>query len=306
MKHLALALILLSMQSIKSVSAQQVIPLYDGVVPNSKPSDIYREVQTDQNNRIGFKKVTTPTLTAFFPKGNNTGTAVVICPGGGYGGLAFTHEGLEVGQLLAGWGINAFVLKYRLPSDSIMLNKTIGPLQDAQRAIQLVRSRAAEWKIDTAKVGIMGFSAGGHLASSAGTHFTNVLVNNPDQISVRPAFMILAYPVITLSDKYTHMGSRTNLLGKTPSSDSISYFSNELQVTGQTPPAFLMHAGDDKGVPVENSIAFYKALNAFGSLSEMHIYPKGGHGFGLHNATTTDEWSERLKNWLKVLNMLPK
>jgi acetyl esterase/lipase len=116
--------------------------------------------------------------------------------------------------------------------------------------------------------------------------------------------MILGYPVITFSDKYTHMGSRINLLGKTASSDSISYFSNELQVTSATPPAFLVHAGDDKAVPVENSIAFYKALNQYGSLSELHIYPKGGHGFGLHNATTPDEWSERLKNWLKVIGKL--
>jgi acetyl esterase/lipase len=302
MKPFLFAFILFSMSSI--VYAQQVIPLYDGPVPNSKPAPGYQEKLTERNNRIGITKVITPTLTAYFPTTKNSGTAVVICPGGGYAGLASTHEGSEVAQLLASWGISAFVLKYRLPSDSIMLDKTIGPLQDAQRAIQLVRSRATEWKIDTGKIGIMGFSAGGHLASSAGTHFSKVLVNNPANISVRPDFMILGYPVITFSDKYTHMGSRINLLGKTASGDSISYFSNELQVTSATPPAFLVHAGDDKAVPVENSIAFYKALNQYGSLSELHIYPKGGHGFGLHNATTPDEWSERLKNWLKVIGKL--
>ena len=305
MKHLTLALIFATIPFTVMFS-QQVLPLYEGAVPNSKPSGTYKEEQTPSNNRVTIAKVTAPTLTAYFPKESKSNAAVIICPGGGYGRLASTHEGSEVAQLFNSWGITAFVLKYRLPSDSIMLDKSTGPLQDAQRAIQLVRSRAAEWKLDTSKIGIMGFSAGGHLASSAGTHFNKTFINNPAGISVRPSFMILVYPVITFSDKYTHMGSRTNLIGKTPSSDSISYFSNELQVTAQTPPAFLVHAGDDKAVPVDNSISFYQALNQFGSPSELHIYPKGGHGFGLHNTTTTDEWSERLKNWLKGLSALPK
>lgn len=305
MKNLMLALIFAG-TPFTAMLSQQVIPLYDGPVPNSRPSETYKEIQTTRNNRIGITKVTTPTITAYFPKEKKTGAAVIICPGGGYGGLASTHEGTEVAQRFNSWGITAFVLKYRLPSDSIMLDKSVGPLQDAQRAIQLVRARAAEWKLDTSKIGIMGFSAGGHLASSAGTHFNKTFISNPDGISVRPSFMILVYPVITFSDKYTHMGSRNNLIGKTPSSDSITYFSNELQVNAQTPPAFLVHAGDDKAVPVDNSIAFYQALNQYGSLSEMHIYPQGGHGFGLHNSTTTDDWSERLKNWLKTINALTK
>jgi acetyl esterase/lipase len=295
MKKILLASFLLSMQL--SSFAQNEFPLYNGTVPNSKPAGILEKKDVDGILRIS--NVTNPTLTVYPAKGNASGAAVVICPGGGYSILAVGHEGSEVANLLASWGITAFVLKYRLPSDAIMQDKSIGPLQDAQRAIQLVRERAAEWKIDPQKIGIMGFSAGGHLASTAGTHFTTAVIDNPQHTSLRPDFMILGYPVISFADSICHKGSKVNLIGKNPSQEQVALYSNELQITQQTPPTFLVHAEDDKTVPVQNSLYFYESLLHHGVPAEMHLYPKGGHGFGLHNKTTPDEWSERLHNWLK-------
>jgi acetyl esterase/lipase len=295
MKKILLASFLLSMQL--SSFAQNEFPLYNGTVPNSKPAGILEKKDVDGILRIS--NVTNPTLTVYPAKGNASGAAVVICPGGGYSILAVGHEGSEVANLLASWGITAFVLKYRLPSDAIMQDKSIGPLQDAQRAIQLVRERAAEWKIDPQKIGIMGFSAGGHLASTAGTHFTTAVIDNPQHTSLRPDFMILGYPVISFADSICHKGSKVNLIGKKPSQEQVALYSNELQITQQTPPTFLVHAEDDKTVPVQNSLYFYESLLHHGVPAEMHLYPKGGHGFGLHNKTTPDEWSERLHNWLK-------
>ncbi|GGH58166.1 acetyl esterase/lipase [Filimonas zeae] len=290
-----------------ATQAQQTINLYDGVVPNSRPAATYAEKQEDNQGQIRISQVVTPTLTVYTPAADkNTGAAIVVCPGGGYSRLAMTHEGTDVGKLFASWGITAFVLKYRLPSDAIMLNKAIGPVQDAQRAIQLVRSRAAEWKIDTAKVGIIGFSAGGHLASTAGTHFNTPFIQTIPGVSLRPDFLMLIYPVITFSDKFTHKGSKENLLGKTALADSVTYFSNELQVTDATPPTFLVHAGDDKAVPVENSLSFYRGLNDHHVPAELHVYPAGGHGFGMKNKTTRDVWTDRLQNWLKALKVLPE
>lgn len=299
MKKLFLALVLMGMQY--ASQSQQVIPLYSGTVPNSKPNTVKEKREEDKNNgRLSIANVTDPTLTVYAPApGNNTGTAVVICPGGGYARLAMTHEGKDVGNLLSSWGITAFVLKYRLPSDSIMQDKSIGPLQDAQRALQLVREYASEWKIDVNKVGIMGFSAGGHLASTAGTHFTTAVISNPGNTSLRPDFMILCYPVISFADSICHRGSRDNLIGKNAGADKIALYSNETQITPQTPPAFLVHAEDDKTVPVQNSLYFYEGLLHNHVPAEMHLYPKGGHGFGMVNKTTPDEWTERLHNWLK-------
>ncbi|RFM28658.1 alpha/beta hydrolase [Deminuibacter soli] len=285
-----------------TAQAQQVIPLYSGTVPNSKPSQMQEHHDTTGTGAIrGIQKVTTPALTVYLPVSTeNTGTAVIICPGGGYHGLAVGHEGYDVAQLLSSWGITAFVLKYRLPDDAIMENKTIGPLQDAQRALQLVRERAAEWKIDVNKVGIMGFSAGGHLASTAGTHFNMPVIENKANVNLRPDFMILCYPVISFADSICHKGSRDNLLGFNAKPDKVKLYSNETQVTAQTPPVFIFHAEDDNVVPVQNTLYFYEALLHKHVPSEMHIYPKGGHGFGLRNPTTTDEWAGRLHNWMKA------
>jgi acetyl esterase/lipase len=230
---------------------------------------------------------------------NTKKAAVIICPGGGYSILAASHEGSDVAKVFTEWGLTAFVLKYRLPDDSIMVDKSIGPLQDAQRALQLVRQNAAAWDIDPARIGIMGFSAGGHLAATASTHFSNAVIDNPHDISLRPDFSILVYPVISFNDSIAHMGSRINLVGPSATPAQVRAFSNELQVNSQTPPAFMVHAADDKGVNVQNSLRYYQALLANQVLSEIHVYPRGGHGFGMNNKTTEDKWMDHLRNWLK-------
>ena len=292
--------LLLTISLFHMTRAQQIFPLYGDHIPNSKPSPDEEKSEVGKDTtRITLSLVSRPTLTAFLPpKDKANGTAVVICPGGGYVHLAIGHEGYEIARLLNEWGIAAFVLKYRLPSDQIMIDKKIGPLQDAQRAIQMVRENAAAWGVDPARVGIMGFSAGGHLASTAGTHFTKLVIDNQAGISVRPDFMILLYPVITFADSISHHGSRDNLIGPSLTPENIKEYSNEWQVTALTPPTFLVHAEDDHAVPVVNSLHFYEALQSNKVPSELHIYPKGGHGFGLHNPTTKDQWSDRLKNWL--------
>lgn len=288
--------------------SQTIIPLYKDSIPNSKPSTDKESSRTEGENKILIiDKVSRPTLTAFFPpKEIANGTAVIICPGGGYGVLAASHEGSDVAKKFNEMGVAAFVLKYRLPDDSIMINKEIGPLQDAQRAIQLVRENANEWNINVSKIGIMGFSAGGHLASTAGTHFMHAVINNKNNISLRPDFLILIYPVISFTDATAHIGSRDNLLGKNPSAEKIKEYSNELQVTVQTPKTFLVHAENDDAVDVRNSIDFFEALQKDHVLAEMHIYPKGGHGFGMNNPTTKDKWMDRLQNWMDSNGWLKK
>ena len=299
MKKVLISVILFTFMS--DSNAQDSIPLYPKGVPGSKPAGSVREQHVrDAKGILRIENVVTPTLTIYrAAKEKNRGVAVIICPGGGYRLLAASHEGKDVAEKFASWGITAFVLKYRLPNDAIMIDKSIGPLQDAQRAIQLVKERAASWSVDSSKVGIMGFSAGGHLASTAATHFEKPVIDNPKKISVRPAFAILGYPVISFADSMTHGGSRENLLGKNPSMASRVHFSNELQVTPQTPPCFLVHAGDDNAVPVQNSLFFYSALAKNKVQSELHVYPKGGHGFGMNNKTTSDQWMDRLFNWMK-------
>jgi acetyl esterase/lipase len=243
------------------VHAQQELPLYGGgPIPNSKPVPDRETVDSSGAPvHYSFSLVSRPTLTVYLPPaGKGNGTAVVVCPGGAYIHLAMTHEGSDVARWLNSLGIAAFVLKYRLPSDETMLDKTIGPLQDAQRAIQLVRQRAGEWGVDAGKVGILGFSAGGHLASTAGTHFSQTTIDNREQLSVRPDFMVLLYPVISFSDSICHWGSRENLIGKHPDPALVVAYSNERQVTPQTPPTFIIHAEDDKTVPVMNSLGFMR------------------------------------------------
>ena len=280
-----------------SVLAQDAKPikLYPKGVPNSKPAPAgYAE--KNESNRISM--VTDPTLTPFFPeKGKANGAAIIVCPGGGYSRLAIDHEGWAVAKKFSEIGVTAFVLTYRLPSDAIMEDKSIGPLQDAQRSIQLVRQRAKEWGIDTARVGIIGFSAGGHLASTAVTHFNKAVIDNKDNINLRPSFGVLMYPVITFGPEM-HRGSKDNLIGKTPTQEQTDLYSNEKQVTPATPPTFLVHAEDDKTVPVANSIMFYQAMVKAGVKGELHLYQAGGHGFGLVNKTTKEEWFEACKHWM--------
>lgn len=276
--------------------------LYPGAVPNSKPTAI-KEGSTFKDNVTRIEKVSVPTLTVYTPKEPN-GTAIIICPGGGYSILAFDKEGTRVAEAVNSWGVTAIVLKYRLPSDSMNIDKSMAPLQDAQRAVQLVRSKAAQFRINPNKIGIMGFSAGGHLASTALTHFhVKADASSTDTTSARPDFGVLIYPVISFDSSITHKGSKTNLIGSKPDEKQLKFFSNELQVTPQTPPVFLVHAGDDAGVPVENSLRFYQACIQHKVLAEMHLYPKGGHGFGMYNKTTEDNWMDRLKNWLTTIKM---
>ncbi len=279
------------------------LPLYEGQTPNAKPGPNEEKTVTDGILRIS--QVRNPTLTAYLPtKEKATGAAVVICPGGGYSILAAGHEGVDIARKFNEQGIAAFVVKYRLPDAKISTNPEISPLQDAQQAIRLVRKRATEWQVDPNHIGIMGFSAGGHLASTAGTHFQKAVIPNPENISVRPDFLILIYPVISSQPGVAHAGSFEKLLGKNASPEKLKEYSNEQQVTAQTPPTFLVHASDDKVVPADNSILFYQALQKQNIPAELHIYPKGGHGFGLKNPTTPDNWFERCLNWMVASNIL--
>jgi acetyl esterase/lipase len=295
MKKLSLAALIILSASI--LKAQTVIHLYKSV-PNSKKSEVV-EVNDTTSKRGKVSKVVDPTLTAFLPEpAKSNGTAVIICPGGGYSYLVVNDEGAHVARDFAAHGIAAFVLKYRLPSDVIMVNREIGPLQDAQRAIQIVRERAAEWHIDATKVGIMGFSAGGHLASTLSTHYQKAVIDNPNNISLRPDFSLLIYPVITFQDSILHKGSKKALIGENATPEKTQEYSNELQVTTDTPPAFLVQAANDKIVPVANSINYFMALQKHRVKAEIHVYQEGGHGFGMNNATTKDKWMDRCYNWL--------
>lgn len=316
MRKLLVALFV-SLTAASSLSAQAVLPLYPGPIPNSKPSAVKETSLTLDNGGVRISNVVQPTLTVFRPAKAN-GTAVVICPGGGYARLAIDHEGYDVAKRLAEWGITAFVLKYRLPNAESQVDKSTAPLLDAQQALRLVRQRAKEYDLNPARVGIMGFSAGGHLASTAGTHFAQPLGDDKSGTSVRPDFQVLIYPVISFIDSLVHQGSRTNLISRPPTpaqvkiyagqpdidkaifidANQLYRFSNELQVSAQTPPTFLVHAQDDKTVKVQNSLRFYEACLHHRVPVEMHLYPQGGHGFGMHNKTTKDEWMERLRNWL--------
>ena len=282
-----------------SLPAQLAIQLYDKI-PNSKPTANNEKAETS-DGILRISDVSIPSVTMYKPLyPSEKRTAVIICPGGGYGILAAGHEGSDVARVFNSWGITAFVLKYRLPDDSIMINKEIGPLQDAQRALQLIRQNAKQWNLDPHKIGIMGFSAGGHLAATASTHFDKPVIDNSGNISLRPDFSVLIYPVISFTDSLTHSGSRNNLIGKNASAEKIKEYSNELLVTDQSPPAFLVHARDDDAVKPGNSIQYYEKLISHKVPAELRLYEQGGHGFGMNNKTSSDSWMERLKNWLKA------
>lgn len=288
--------------TVNTLMAQEVMPLYPGKIPGAKtPPASYKEIQVTKNGKVtGVNKVFNLTLSLYQPAaGTATGTAVIICPGGGYAHLAIDHEGEEVARKFAAIGITAFVLKYRLPDDTTMVDKSFGPLQDAEEAIYTVRKNARQWNLDPAKIGIMGFSAGGHLASSLTVHYADVKIENEEKLSLRPDFAILIYPVISFLAS-PHTGSVKNLIGAEGTMPQREYFSNEKHVNAQTPISFLVHANDDQTVPVENSILFDQALVKNKVPVETHLYQAGGHGFGLHNKTTTDEWFDHLKNWLKA------
>jgi acetyl esterase/lipase len=297
-KYSSLIFIFLFMISYNRSVGQAVIPLYKAI-PNSKPAVDYKEkADTGKDEIIRISKVSIPEITVFQPaKSSGKNPAVIICPGGGYAILAYNLEGTTVAHILNNWGVTAIVLKYRLPSDEIMKDKSIGPLQDAQRAIQYVRENAKQLNVDPQKIGIMGFSAGGHLASTASTHFNKDYIDNPNHTSLRPDFSILGYPVISM-DTLAHSGSRDNLLGKNPSKEMITNFSNERQVTKDTPPTFLVLANDDNGVNPENSIKYYEALLKNHVPAELHVYQNGGHGFGTRILEKNDNWMDVLRIWM--------
>lgn len=289
-----------------SVYAQnKILPLWEDDPPN------YRETGEvtiwDTADIVRVRLVQKPDMAVFLPSRKNaTGEAVVVCPGGGYHILAYDWEGSDIARWLNSHGIAAFVLKYRLPVSMSNVVPHKSPLMDARRAMRLVRSQAVLWNIDPGKIGIMGFSAGGHLASTLSTHFDSGDPENGDpveRVSCRPDFTVLVYPVISFTEPFTHTGSRTALLGEDPDEDLVKYYSNELQVSERTPPAILIHSDDDEGVPVENSIAYYQALRAHQIPSELHIYPYGGHGYSLaigqgHLST----WPERVIDWIRYLH----
>jgi acetyl esterase/lipase len=292
-------LVLIFSIAIVNVNAQDYIPLYADSIPNSKPS--VNEEKSELTDILRISKVSQPGMSVFLPaKEKATGHAVIICPGGGYRILAIVHEGYNVAKRLNEMGIAAFVIKYRLPDDKIMVKKEIGPLQDAQRAIQMVRENATKWNVDENKIGMMGFSAGGHLASTAGTHFNKSYISNPQKTSLRPDFMILVYPVISFSDSIGHSGSRNNLVGKDASTANIKEYSNDLHVTESTPRTFLVHAKDDKGVPYSNSTIFLNQLRKYKVPAEIYLYEKGGHGFGLNNPTSDVKWIDLVEKWIKT------
>lgn len=254
---------------------------------------------------IGKESADIPTFTAFLPPADRaTGAAVVVCPGGGYGTLALDHEGDQIVRWLNAHGVAGILLKYR----HAPRYRHPAPLQDAQRALRLTRAHAREWRIDPRKIGILGFSAGGHLASTAGTQFDAGKPDADDPVerqSCRPDFLILVYPVISLTAPYTHVGSRNNLLGKDAASEQIRSLSNELRVTPETPPTFLVHTSEDVAVPPQNSVAFYLALHAAKVPAELHIYEKGRHGVGLGaKVPGTADWPSRCIAWLRVRGVL--
>lgn len=270
--------------------------------PEGVPGGLNGTEVVEDGGRVS--SVHQPTLTPYLaPEGKRTGAAVIICPGGGYVRLAADHEGVEPARWLNGLGVSAFILKYRL--------KEYGhpaPLRDVLRAVRTVRANAASWDVDPAKIGVMGFSAGGHLAASSGTLFdapegrTGAAM---DAVSARPDFLILVYPVIQLNSPVAHVGSRQALIGLSPAPGLADALSLDTRVTKDTPPAFLVHGGTDTGVPPENSLAFFAALRRAGVPAEIHVYEKGGHGFGLRPGQgPVSDWPARCAEWLTVRGLL--
>ena len=283
------------------IAQNEVIVLWPAKIPGSIQSLHYEEIETFKDKKLqNIRQVISPTLSVFLPdKKKHNGTAVIIFPGGGYAHLAMDKEGIKVARWLNTLGITAVVLKYRLPSDEIMEDKTIGPHQDAQETMRLVKRIAKKWNIDLNKIGIVGFSAGGHLAATLSTRYLDNVYPKNDTISARPSFSMLIYPVISMTEGIMHQGSRDKLLGKTPSDSLIKKYSLETQVTNLTPPTFMVHASDDTSVSVENSIRYYQALIKHKVPAELHLYEKGGHGFGLGVKETSQFWTKDCENWLR-------
>jgi acetyl esterase/lipase len=283
--------------------AQEFIPLWPkGAMPNSTGVVGEDSLANDRVHKVGI-----PGMWAFFPSvQENKGAAVIICPGGGYQRLAYNASGLQIAKWFNTFGVNAFVLKYRLPNAHNIQNRQIVPLQDAQRALRLIRAHAAQWGILADKIGIFGTSAGGHLAATLGTSLEDVssIEDSLDTVSFRPNFLILISPVIDLG-KYAHVGSRENLLGPDASKELINKFSPHLHVTSATPPTFLVHALNDPAVPVRNSLLFYQALLDSNVSVSFHEFPQGAHSIGLRdNPGSTELWTKLCEMWLNEMGFL--
>lgn len=262
--------------------AQEKIALYS-TIPNTN-----KTVET-------LSAIDIPSLYIYEKEGSDK--AVLVIPGGGYGHVAIDHEGHAIAKEFNKHGYSAYVLYYRLPKDSTMIDRKIGPLQDAQRAMQVIRE-----KHDYKKIGVIGFSAGGHLAATLSNQYDDVKIPNDSKTSLRPDFSALIYPVISMDDAVTHKGSKRNLIGEHPEPNVERYYSLDKQVDKQTPMTFLVHAKDDKAVPIENSLRYKMALDENGIANEIEIYETGGHGFGLINKTDPKSWSDSLFNWLSTQN----
>jgi acetyl esterase/lipase len=286
---------------------QTSIPLYEeGHVPNAIPVTVLNDsihVLLPPDNRdtlVILPRTLMPTLKVFSPDDQkSTGIAIIVCSGGAYYKVSDRTEGIPTAQEFAKAGITAFVLHYRVPRNDLMTHKEIVPMEDLQRAIQYVREHAEEYHVNTSSVGVMGYSAGGHLVSTVCTHLNEVYIDNPHSTDLRPNFMVLAYPVVSFADSLTHLVTREKLIGPEFSADRIWEYSNELHVDGQTPPAFIMHSIDDTGVKITNSLYFAAALEANRIPVSLFFYAKGGHGFGIKNPKSSVSWIEPCIAWIK-------
>lgn len=286
------------------VAAQEFIPLWPkGKMPNTKGMKLKDSIANERIYQVG-----TPGMYSFFPSvQENKGAAVVICPGGGYERLAYVISGTQLAKWFNTMGISAFVLNYRLPNSPDLEEREKGPLQDAQRAIKVIRYNAAKWGIKADKIGIQGSSAGGHLASMAGTFKTDVSAIGDvlDKVSSRPDFMILVSPVIDMG-KYAHKGSRKNLLGENPSPTQVERYSTHQWVTETTVPCFIVDAFDDKSVDPHNSLLFYQSLLEHKVVSSLHVFPQGGHAIALrNNPGSTGMWTELCERWMIEMGFIP-
>ena len=281
-----------------SAQSQETIELYKGEIPGSIGNP---QAAPDGGNVHWITSVSRPSLAYYPAQGENSGTAVIVCPGGGYAGLAYSFEGIETAKWLSSIGIPAFVLKYRLPDDKTMKDRKNGPLQDVQQAVRYVRANADKYGIKPSQIGVIGFSAGGHLASTASTHYNDVIYKSEYNVSARPDFSILIYPVITLDPALTHAGTREALIGKDAEMALTDRFSSDKQVTKDTPPAFLVHALDDNLVPYKNSIMYADALRKSGVQCELHLYAAGDHGLRVKSPTDTQAfWRDACEKWLRM------
>ena len=293
-------LIIVLMTGIIIHAQDKKISIWEGQIPGEIIVN-YEEQEIYQGNELqSTSRVVVPTITIYTPTEiKSNGTSVIIFPGGGYSHLSMNKEGKKVAKWLNSLGITAFLLKYRMPSDLTMRDKTIGPLQDAQEAVRMVRRNAKKWNLDSNKIGVIGFSAGGHLAATLSTNFSEITYESLDNTSPRPDFTILIYPVISMKNEIANKGSKEKLLGLNPSGELIKKFSSDLNVNSTTPNTFIAHATDDQSVLVENSINYYLALKNNKIQCELHLYEKGGHGFGLGVLDTSKNWTQDCENWMK-------